>query len=188
MSPPERDVTQLLKEWSKGSASALEELMPLVFDDLRQLARRQFQGEPPGHTLQPTALVNEVYVRLVGQRQVHWENRGQFFSFAAMLMRRVLVDYAKAKKADKRGKGLPHLPLDEGIAVPERSGVDMVALDEALSRLAALDARQGRIVELRFFVGLTNEQVAETMGLSLTTVKREWQTAKLWLYDAMTRG
>ncbi len=186
MSPPPRDVTRLLKQWSQGDASALAELMPLVFDDLRQIARRQFQAEPTDHTLQPTALVSEVYLRLSGQHSVHWDNRRQFFAFAATLMRRILVDHAKGRNAAKRGKGLPDLPLDETIAVPG-GGVDIVALDEALSRLSALDERQGRIVEMRFFVGLTNEEIAEVLGISLTAVKRDWRTAKIWLLHELTR-
>jgi RNA polymerase sigma-70 factor (ECF subfamily) len=186
MPPPLRDVTQLLKLWSQGDAAALDELMPLVFDDLRQIARRQFQAEPTDHTLQPTALVSEVYLRLYGQHSVHWDNRRQFFAFAVMLMRRILVDHAKGRNAAKRGKGLPDLPLDDTIAAAG-SGVDLVALDEALSRLSALDERQGRIVELRFFVGLTNEEVAEVLGISVTAVKRDWRTAKIWLLRELTR-
>jgi RNA polymerase sigma factor (TIGR02999 family) len=186
MPPHPPDVTQLLQEWSQGDASALDELMPLVFDDLRQIARRQFQAEAADHTLQPTALVSEVYLRLCGQHSVHWDNRRQFFAFAAMLMRRILVDHAKGRKAAKRGKGLPDLPLDETIAA-QGVVVDIVALDEALSRLSALDERQGRIVELRFFVGLTNEEIAELLGISLSAVKRDWRTAKVWLLRELTR-
>jgi RNA polymerase sigma-70 factor (ECF subfamily) len=186
MPPPEHDVTRLLMEWSRGSSSALEELMPLVFDDLRQLARKQFRQEATGHTLQATALVSEVYLRLYGQHTVHWENRRQFFAFAAMLMRRILVDHAKGKLTAKRGKRMPNLPLDDGIAAPEGGGVDLIDLDEALSRLAELDERQAKVVELRFFVGLNNEEIADVLGISVTSVKRDWQTAKIWLYDAMS--
>ena len=187
MSPNAPDVTRLLRQWSQGDAAALDELMPLVFDDLRQIARRQFQAEPTDHTLQPTALVSEVYLRLSGQHSVHWDNRRQFFAFAAMLMRRILVDHAKGRNAAKRGKGLPDLQLDESIAVPGGGGVDVVALDEALSRLSALDERQGRIVELRSFVGLTNEEIADVLNISLTAVKRDWRSAKIWLYHELTR-
>lgn len=183
---PPRDVTRLLQQWSQGDAAALDELMPLVFDDLRQIARRQFQAEPTDHTLQPTALVSEVYLRLSGQRSVHWDNRRQFFAFASMLMRRILVDHAKGRNAAKRGRGLPDLPLDDQIAVPG-GDVDLVALDEALSRLSALDERQGRVVELRFFIGLTNEETAAVLGISETAVKRDWRTAKVWLLRELTR-
>ncbi len=187
MPPSEREVTRLLKEWSQGDAAALEDLMPVVFDDLRMIARRQFQMEAADHTLQPTALVSEVYLRLCGQRSVHWENRRQFFAFAGMLMRRILVDHAKGRNTAKRGKGLPNLPLDEAMIAPEQSVVDVVALDEALSRLAAFDERQAKVVELRFFLGLTNEEIAEVLGISLTSVKRDWQTARIWLYREMNR-
>jgi RNA polymerase sigma factor (TIGR02999 family) len=182
-----RDVTQLLQQWSLGDLSALGDLMPLVFEDLRYIARAQFQREAAGHTLQPTALVSEVYLRLYDQRQVHWENRKQFFAFAALLMRRILVDYAKGRHTAKRGGGLPDLPLDEALSVPMPGGIDLVDLDDALTRLAAIDERQSRVVELRFFVGLTNEEAAEVLGVSLTAVKRDWRTAKIWLHREMTR-
>jgi RNA polymerase sigma factor (TIGR02999 family) len=183
-----RDVTHLLQQWSAGDPSALGDLMPLVFDDLRQIARAQFQRETPGHTLQPTALVSEVYLRLCDQRQVHWDNRKQFFAFAAFLMRRILVDHAKGRHTAKRGGGLAALPLDEALAVPVPDEVDLVVLDQALDRLAAIDERQARLVELRFFVGLTNEEAAEVLGVSLTAVKRDWRTARVWLHREMTRG
>jgi RNA polymerase sigma-70 factor (ECF subfamily) len=182
-----RDVTRLLTQWSQGDLSALGDLMPMVFDDLRQIARSQFQHEAVGHTLQPTALVSEVYLRLYDQRQVHWENRKQFFAFAALLMRRILVDYAKGRNTAKRGGGQPDLPLDEALGVPIRGGVDVVDLDDALTRLAVIDERQSRLVELRFFVGLTNEEAAEVLGVSLSAVKRDWRTAKVWLHREMTR-
>lgn len=188
MSTPTSDVTKLLQDWNQGDAAALEKLIPLVFDDLRQIARRLFLREADSHTLQPTALVNEVYLRLMDQRKVHWQNRDQFFGVAAMLMRRILVDYAKGRQAAKRGSGAPKVPLDETIAVPELRDVDVVALDEALSRLTEFDARQGRIVELRFFMGLSNEEIAELLKISVTTVKREWRTARLWLYRELTRN
>src|SRR4051794_40877212 len=187
MSTPTSEVTQLLQDWSQGDASALEKLIPLVFEDLRQIAGRLFQRESDAHTLQPTALVNEVYLRLMDQRKVHWQNREQFFGVAALLMRRILVDYAKGRQAAKRGSGVPNVPLDESIAVPElMRDVDVVALDEALSRLAEIDPRQGRIVELRFFVGLSHEEIAEILKISVTTVKREWRTARLWLFRELT--
>lgn len=188
MSTSTSDVTKLLQDWNQGDAAALEKLIPLVFDDLRQIAGRLFLREADSHTLQPTALVNEVYLRLMDQRKVHWQNRDQFFGVAALLMRRILVDYAKGRQAAKRGSGAPKVPLDETIAVPELRNVDVVALDEALSRLAEFDARQGRIVELRFFMGLSNEEIATILDLSVTTVKREWRTARLWLYRELTRN
>ena len=187
MSTTTSDVTKLLQDWSQGDASALEKLIPLVFEDLRQIAGRLFQRETDGHTLQPTALVSEVYLRLMDQRKIHWQNREQFFGVAALLMRRILVDYAKGRQAAKRGSGAPKVPLDETLAVPELQGVDFVALDEALSRLAEIDPRQGRIVEMRFFTGLSHEEIAEVLDISLTTVKREWRTARLWLFRELSR-
>ncbi|HET9209749.1 MAG TPA: sigma-70 family RNA polymerase sigma factor [Thermoanaerobaculia bacterium] len=187
MSTPTSDVTKLLQEWSQGDASALEELIPLVFEDLRQIAGRLFQREADSHTLQPTALVSEVYLRLMEQRKMHWQNREQFLGVAALMMRRILVDYAKGRQAAKRGSGVPKVPLDETIAVPELKDLNVVDLDEALSRLAEIDPRQGRIVELRFFMGLSNEQIAELLDISVTTVKREWRTARLWLFRELSR-
>jgi RNA polymerase sigma factor (TIGR02999 family) len=188
MSTPTSDVTKLLQDWSQGDASALEKLIPLVFEDLRQIAGRLFQRESDGHTLQPTALVSEVYLRLMDQRKVRWQNREQFFGVAALMMRRILVDYAKGKQAAKRGSGVPKVPLDETLAVLDlKDNVDFVALDEALSRLAELDPRQSEIVEMRFFTGLSHEEIAEVLDISVTTVKREWQTARLWLFRELTR-
>ncbi len=178
----QEDVTQLLQDWSHGDGSALDKLIPIVFEDLRRIAGRMFQRESDGHTLQPTALVNEVYFRLVDQKSVQWQNREQFFSVAALMMRRILVDYAKGRKAAKRGSHIPKVPLDEALQIPDLKDVDVADLDEALSRLGELDPRQGRIVELRFFMGLDNEEIAEVLGISPTTVKREWRTAKLWLH------
>ena len=182
------EITRLLTHWSDGDPKALERLMPLVFEDLRRLARKQFRAESPGHTLQPTALVSEVYMRLTDQREVQWDNRSQFFAFAAMLMRRILVDYAKARRTAKRGGDVKKLPLNEALAMAAPGNVDMVALDDALRRLAEIDPRAARVVELRFFVGLTQEEVADVLDLSVTTVKREWRTARLWLYRNMTAG
>ena len=183
----QEDVTTLLKDWSHGDGTALEKLIPLVIDDLRRIAGRMFQRESDGHTLQPTALVNEVYFRLVDQKKVQWQNRDQFFSVAALMMRRVLADYAKGRKAAKRGSNVPKVPLDEALQIPDIKDVDMEDLDEALSRLAEIDPRQSRIVELRFFMGLGNEEVAEVLGISPTTVKREWRMAKLWLHRELVR-
>ncbi len=186
--PSDVDITGLLREWSQGDPSALERIIPLVFEDLREIAARMFRRESDGHTLQPTALVNEVYLRLVDQRQVRWANRDQFFGVAGLLMRRILVDYAKGRQAAKRGSGVPHLPLDEAIGVAAiQDNLDWVALDEALSRLEELDPRQGRIVEMRFFTGLSHEEIAEVLGISVTTVKREWRTARIWLGRELTK-
>jgi RNA polymerase sigma factor (TIGR02999 family) len=179
-------VTQLLQEWSAGDPTALERLMPLVFKDLRQMARRYFQGEAPGHTLQPTALVSELYFRLRGQHVVQWQNREQFFGVAALLMRRILADYGKGRKAKKRGEGAVKVPLEEVLDLAEARNLDVVALDEALSRLAELDPRQARIVELRFYIGLTHEEIAELLDIGLTTVKREWNIARLWLHRELS--
>lgn len=193
MALTQSEITALLGEWSTGDREALERLMPLVFDELRQLARSQFRREPDGHTLQPTALVHEVYMRLAGQRKVEWQNRSQFFAFAALLMRRILVDHAKARVTAKRGGGAVVLPLNEALAGAsdddgEPAGVELLALDEALAALAEVDSRQARIVELRFFAGLTHEEIAELLGISVTTVKRDWKTARYFLYRAMASG
>lgn len=188
MEDPHADVTQLLQEWSRGDASALERIIPLVFEDLRNIASRMFRRESDGHTLQPTALVNEVYLRLMDQRKVQWQNREQFFGVAAMLMRRILVDYAKGRQAVKRGSGVPKLPLNEAIGVAAvQEDLDMVSLDEALTGLAEIDERQSRIVQMRFFTGLSHEEVADVLGISVTTVKREWKTARLWLYRELSK-
>lgn len=182
------EVTQLLYQWSHGDPAALERLIPLVFEDLRRIAARCLRNEGQGHTLQPTALVSEVYLRLVGQRQIQWQNREQFFGVAALLMRRIVVDYAKGRQTAKRGGGVVKVPLDEAIDfLPEVSGVDLVALDGALSRLAEIDPRQSRIVELRFFMGLSHEEIAEILEISVTTVKREWKTARFWLFRELSQ-
>ncbi len=186
MAKPESDVTTILQDWSQGDPSALEKLIPLVFEDLREIAGRMFQRESDGHTLQPTALVSEVYLRLIDQRKVHWQNREQFFGVAGMLMRRILIDYAKGRQAAKRGSGIPNVPLDETIALPELRNLDWVALDDALTRLTALDPRQGQIVEMRFYTGLSHEEIAEVLNISVTTVKREWKTARLWLFRELS--
>lgn len=188
MSSPQTDVTKLLRDWGQGDGSALEKLIPLVFRDLREIAGRLFRRESDGHTLQPTALVNEVFIRLTDQRKVQWANREQFFGVAALMMRRILVDYAKGRQAVKRGSGAVKLPLTEALGVAAvQENLDMVALDEALSRLAEIDERQNRIVELRFFTGLSHEEIAEVLGISVTTVKREWRTARLWLFRELTK-
>ena len=181
--PSRSDVTQLLLDWSRGDRSALDRLMPLVYDELRALAKRSLSHERSGHTLQGTALVHEAYLKLVDQRQVRWQDRAHFFAVAAQLMRRILVDHARRHGAAKRGSGRPGLPPEEadvpGLPAPS---VDLLALDRALDRLAALDVRQARIVVLRFFGGLTIEETAEVQQISPATVKNEWSLARAWLY------
>lgn len=174
-------VSQLLADWAGGNPSAREQLVPVVYGELRRLAHHYMRGERAGHTLQTTALVNEVYVRLAGIDALQWRDRTHFFAMAATLMRRVLVDYARQRGRDKRGGGVSVTSLNENV-VAATSSVDIVALDEALDRLAAIDPQQCRVVELRFFVGLSVEETAEALSTSPATVKRDWATAKLWLY------
>jgi RNA polymerase sigma factor (TIGR02999 family) len=181
------ELTKLLLDWSDGDRTALEKLIPLVYDELRQLARRQLKRERQGHTLQTTALVNEVYLRLVDQRVVRWQNRAHFFAIAAQLMRRVLVDYARKRQYAKRGGGAQQVSLDETALISQERAADFVALDDALKELTAVDARQSMIVELRFFGGLSVEETAEAVGISPATVKREWSAAKAWLYHRMSK-
>lgn len=161
--------------------------MPLVFDELRQLARSHLRRERDGHTLQPTALVNELYLRLAGQEGMQWESRVQFFAFASGLMRGILVDHYRARQTAKRGGGTSMISLDEAIAVTERRDIDLLAVDDALTALASLDSRQCRIVELRFFGGLTLEEIAQALGLSVATVRREWAAARSWLAREIRR-
>ena len=184
----EEPITALLEEWGAGVPGALEDLMPLVVQELRTLARSHFRHEAQGHTLQPTALVNEVYLRLARQLRIRLENRTQFFAFASRLMRRVLVDHYRSRQTAKRGTGSPKVSLDEAIAVADPKGVDLLALDDALTALKELDPRQSRVVELRYFGGLTIPEVAEVLDLSPATVKREWMTAKAWLQHEIAGG
>jgi RNA polymerase sigma factor (TIGR02999 family) len=177
-------VTQLLIRWTEGDKQALEDLLPLVYDELRRLARRYLQQERPGHTLQSTALVHEAYLRLIDQN-VNWQNRAHFFGIAAQMMRRILVDHARSRSAAKRGDGACRVILDEGlVALPERD-LDVVALDGALSNLAKIDPQQSKIVELRFFAGLSIEDTSEVLHISPATVKRDWAMAKAWLLREM---
>jgi len=187
MAPLTNDVTTLLDRWSDGDQQALDELLPLVLDDVRGLARQYLARERPGHTLQPTALVNEVYLRLEKRRTVTWKNRQQFFGFLAQLIRRILVDHARTQHRAKRGGRERPLSLDDFFSLGEIRHPELVALDDALADLQRLDPRQSRIVELRYFVGLTLEQIAELLGLSLSTVNREWSTARLWLLRELSR-
>jgi RNA polymerase sigma factor (TIGR02999 family) len=179
---PGQEVTALLVNWSNGDRHALDELMPLVYGELRRLAGSHLRRERSGHTLQSTALVNEAFLRLVNQKDVHWRSRAHFYGIAAQMIRRILVDHARSQQAGKRGAGAIRLELDEAMAVSNQKELDLVGLDEALERLAQLDERQGRIVELRFFAGLSVEETAEVMHLSPATVKREWSSARAWLY------
>jgi RNA polymerase sigma factor (TIGR02999 family) len=187
--PP--DITRLLQEWHDGNKSALETLMPLVYDELRHLASRYLARERPDHTLQTTALVHEAYMKLAGQRRADWQSRSHFFGIAAQCMRRILVDHARADDRVKRGRDVAVVPLDDLAAerarAPEKA-FDTLALDRALSTLEALDPDQGRIVELRYFGGLTIEETAEVMGTSPATVKREWAIARAWLFRELTGG
>jgi len=180
-------VTQLLQRWSGGDSRALDELTPLVYSEVRKLARSYLRRERPNHTLQPTALVNEAYIRLVDQRRVQWQSRAHFFGIAAQMMRRVLVDHARMRQAEKRGSGENAVVLDEALGVSAGRGLDLVRLDDALEALAVLDARQARIVELRFFGELSIEETAEVVQVSPATVKREWAAARTWLRRELER-
>jgi RNA polymerase sigma factor (TIGR02999 family) len=182
-----RNVTQLLMSWSEGNQGALDQLTPLVYDELRRLAGRYLRHERPDHTLQSTDLVHEAYLRLVDQQSVRWQSRAHFFGIAAQMIRRILVDHARKRHAAKRGAAPVKLALDEAVAAAGPRDVDLVALDEALEGLARLDAQQSRVVELRFFAGLTIEETAEVLRVSPATVKRDWTTAKAWLYRDLSR-
>jgi len=181
------EVTQLLIDWSNGDKAALDKLMPLIYGELRQLAHRYMSRERPGNTLQTTALVNEAYVRLINRKNVHWQNRTHFFAIAAQLMRSILVDHARSHAYAKRGGGAQKLTLDEAMVVSQERAAEVVALDDVLKELAKIDPQQSRIVELRFFGGLTIEETAEVLQLSPATIKREWSTAKAWLYHELAK-
>ena len=174
-------ITELLVAWSEGRRDALDRLVPLLYEDLRRLAVGYMRRESPGHSLQPTALVHEAYVRLIDQRQVHWRNRAHFFGVAAGIMRRILVDHARSRRADKRGGEWDRVTLVEDQVADRAQEIDVLALHESLERLAAFDPRQERIVELRYFGGLTIQEVAEVVGISEATVVRDWTIAKAWL-------
>ena len=187
--PAPQVVTQLLQEWSRGDQTALDKLIPIVYDELRRQAANYMRRERPGQSLQTTALVHEAYLRLVDQRAVDWQNRNHFFAIAAQVMRRVLVDHARQHQAVKRGGiDLKLLPLDDAEASRDAEDIDLVALDQALERLALLDEQQSRVVELRFFSGLSVEETAEVLNVSSRTVKREWRAAKAWLLRELSRG
>jgi RNA polymerase sigma factor (TIGR02999 family) len=180
-------ITEMLRDWSSGKKEALDALLPLVYDELHRQAARYLRRERIGHTLQTTALINEAYLKLIDQRDVNWQNRAHFFGIAAQAMRRILVDYARQRHSEKRGGG-ENLPLEEiALAISAERSVDLVALDEALTQLAKLDERQSRIVELRYFGGLSIEETAETLHISPATVKNDWRTAKAWLFRKMMK-
>jgi len=180
-------ITQLLIAWSAGQEQALAELMPRVYEELRRIAANHLRHELPGHALQPTALVHEAYMRLVDQRRVQWRNRAQFYGVAAQIMRRILVDHARSQQADKRGAGWEMVPLDGHDPPTVTTDVDVIALDQALHRLSLFDAQQSRIVELRYFGGLTIDETAEVMSISAATVVREWTIARAWLRAELTK-
>jgi RNA polymerase sigma-70 factor, ECF subfamily len=186
--PPPDEVTQLLRAWGDGDHGALDRLMPRVYDELRRVASRYLRHERPDHTLQPTALVHEAYLRLIGAERPQWRDRIHFYAVAAQVMRRILVDHARAHQADKRGGGARRVPLDEGIDAGVERATDLVALDEALAALAALDARKARIVELHHFAGLTVAETAEVLGLSVSTIVLEARLARAWLAAALLRA
>ncbi|HZN01360.1 MAG TPA: sigma-70 family RNA polymerase sigma factor [Pyrinomonadaceae bacterium] len=180
------NITELLSGYARGDKEALDQLMPIVYDELRRQAARYLRREQAGHTLQTTALIHEAYVRLVDQRNVQWQNRAHFFGIAAQLMRRILVDHARTKKRVKRGGSDVRVSLGDATVAVKGQDLDVVALDEALERLARIDEQQSRVVELRFFSGLTVEETAEVMGISKATVKRDWSMAKAWLHRELS--
>jgi RNA polymerase sigma-70 factor, ECF subfamily len=182
MNPSQSNITVLLSEFTRGNKEAEQKLIPLVYQELRRLARSYMRSERPGHTLQTTALVHEAYLRLVGQQTPHWDSRSHFFGMAAQLMRRILIDHARSHLRKKRGGLNEVLPLDETLAFSPEHSEDLLRVDEALGRLAALDPRQSRIVELRFFGGLTIQEASEVLRISPKTVKRDWAVAKAWLH------
>jgi RNA polymerase sigma factor (TIGR02999 family) len=182
------DLTQLLLAWSGGDREALEELTPLVYRELKKLAGSYLRRERAGHTLQPTALAHEAYIKLIDQQSVRWRNRAHFFGIAAQAMRRILVDHARARLAGKRGSGGAVVSLDEAVDVSEQRADELIALDEALKRLTQIDSNKGRVVELKYFGGMTLEETAEVLGVSRATVIREWRMAKAWLYGELKKG
>lgn len=184
----DRDVTRLLVDWQNGDQGALDRLMPLVYNELRRIAARYLHSERGGHTLQTTALVHEAYIRLVDENRIEWKGRTHFFGVAARLIRNILVDYARTQKAIKRGAGAVKIPIEEAFAVPADHQPGILAVDDALQALHKIDPQQGRIVELRFFAGLTIEETAEVLNISPSTVKREWILAKTWIFRALSQS
>jgi RNA polymerase sigma factor (TIGR02999 family) len=181
------DVTCLLLAWSNGNREALDDLLPVVYRELRRIAARYFRHERPDHTLQPTELVHEAYLKLIDQQRARWQNRAQFFGVAAQVMRRILVDHARTHVAAKRGGGAPPVALVDAAAPASHRGVDVIALDQALTRLTSLYPDQGRLVELRYFAGMTIEETGEALGISPATVKRQWAVARAWLLRDLKR-
>ena len=185
---PQHEVTRILHDWSGGDKKAPERLMPLVYDELRRLARIFLAKERGAHTLQPTALVHEAYLRLVDQTRVNWQNRAHFYGIAASMMRRVLIDHARAHATEKRGGAMIRLSIDD-VQIPlEQRAAGLLALDEALERLAQMDERKCKVVEMRFFAGLSDEEIAEVLGVTTRTVLRDWKTARLWLYRELSQN
>src|SRR6202161_3668245 len=185
--PPRGEVSGLLRAWGDGDRDALDRLTPVVYDELRRLARRYMRGERPGHSLQTTALVNEAYMRLVDYKSMQWQNRAHFFAVSAQLMRRILVEHARRHNL-KRGGGVQHVSLDEAAVVGGDQDADLVALDDAMNGLARIDPRKVQVVEMRFFGGLSVEETAEVSQVSPVTVKRDWRAARAWLYRELTGG
>lgn len=179
------EITQLLANWSEGDAQALERLVPLVYPELRRMARHQMARENPNHTLQTSALINEAYLKLIDRQQTDWQGRAHFYAVAAQVMRHILIDHARRHLYDKRGGGAQHVPLEEAEVMKAERATELVALDEALKGLAKLDPRRGQIVELKFFAGLSAEEIADVLGISPATVTREWRAAKAWLRHTM---
>lgn len=188
MEPSQSDVTSLLKQFTQGDKEAAEKLIPLVYDELKRLARSYMRREPPDHTLQTTALVHEAYLKLICQRTANWQSRSHFFGIAAQLMRRILIDHARGQLREKRGGGKAILPLKADLAFSPEQSEELMRLDEALDRLSVLDPRQGKVVELRFFGGLSVEETSGFLGVSPKTVKRDWVVAKAWLHAELRRG
>jgi RNA polymerase sigma factor (TIGR02999 family) len=186
--PSTHEITRLLKAWAAGDEQALEKLTPLVYEELRRVAHRCMAGQRSGHPLQTSALVNEVYIRLVDWRQTNWQDRAHFFAVSAQLMRRILIDVARSRGYQKRGGGVLHLSLDEAPSVGNEPDPNLVALDDALKALAAVDGRKSRVVELRFFGGLSVEETAEVLKVSVETVMRDWRLAKIWLLRELSEG
>jgi RNA polymerase sigma factor (TIGR02999 family) len=185
--PSVEEITHLLLAWGSGDQLALEKLMPLVYEELRRLARHYMKHQPAGHTLQTTALVNEAYLRLIDSSRVQWASRAHFFAISAQLMRRILVDFARARTNQKRGGGARQLSLDQALEVSAERGPDLIALDDALTTLATMNPRQCQIVELRYFGGLSEEETAEALKVSERTVRRDWSLARAWLYRELSQ-
>ncbi len=186
--PPANEITGLLADWSKGDQSALERLVPLVYQELHKLAHSYLRDESPGHTLQPTALIHEAYLRLIDQNIQEWQSRAHFYGVAARLMRQILVEHARSRRAEKRGGGALKLSLDEALHYSREQAAELVALDDALTALAAIDERKCRVIELKYFGGLTVEETAEALGVSIPTVVRDTRMAQAWLHREMSKA